>query len=71
MDDLLAAAAVTLPSGVSDMRTHLRTNLVLVSGLDGLVLGRPLRVEMCEDLGAVNVTSRLEIQFDCLTKEGG
>ena len=69
-NELLSAVAVTLPSGISDHRTHVRTNLVVVSGGTGGVLGRPYLVEMCTDLGAVNVTGELNIQFDCTTKEG-
>ncbi len=69
VDELLCAGAVTLPSGVSDSREHPRTNLVLVSGLKGDVIGRPHRVQSCTELGAVNVTERLEVQFDCVTAE--
>ena len=68
--ELVAAAAVTLPSGVNDNRIHVRNNLVLVSGADGVVMGRPYLVEMCTDLAAVNVTGELSLQFDCQTNEG-
>lgn len=64
VDELLCACAVTLPSGVSDSRTHVRTNLVIVSGLKGDVIERPHRVESCLEIGSVNVTERLEIQVE-------
>ena len=99
VQELLSAAAVTLPSGVSDSRAHSRTNLVstnhlpiilgllnvdrgqfcmrcyflqvLISGASGEVIGRPYRVEDCLELGAVYVSERLEIEFDCRLDSGG
>ncbi|TRY69355.1 hypothetical protein TCAL_11022 [Tigriopus californicus] len=68
--ELLSSCAVTLPSGISDHREHVRTNLVIISGQDGTVIGRPYLVEMCLDIGAVNITTHLNIQFDCLTRNG-
>ncbi|XP_040571328.1 uncharacterized protein [Lepeophtheirus salmonis] len=68
--ELLSAAAVTLPSGVKDHRQHVRNNLVLLSGKTGKVLGRPYLIEECTDLGAVNLTSKLAIQFDCTSAVG-
>ena len=46
-DDLLSACAVVLPSGVGDRRVHPRTDLVLISGRTGRVVGRPYLLEVC------------------------
>ncbi len=70
-DDLLSAGAVVLPSGVGDRRSHSRTNLVLVSGRTGAVVGRPYLLKVCSDIAAVNVTSNAEIRIDCDTNDGG
>ena len=63
--DLVAACAVTLPSGVYDDHLHVRNNFILVSGKTGKVLGRPYLVDQCTDLSVLNVTSNLELQFGC------
>ena len=63
--DLVAACAVTLPSGVRDDHVHIRNNFILISGKTGKVQGRPYLVEQCTDLNVLNVTSNLELQFDC------
>lgn len=68
--ELLSSCAVTLPSGISDHRDHVRTNLVIISGKNGKVIGRSYLVEMCLDIGAVNITTHLNVQFDCLTRNG-
>ena len=44
---------------------------VLISGASGEVIGRPYRVEDCLELGAVYVSERLEIEFDCRLDSGG
>ena len=62
---MVAACAVTLPSGVSDDHIHIRNNFILISGKTGEVQGRPYLVEQCTDLSVLNVTSNLELQFDC------
>ena len=69
--ELISSCAVTLPSGVNDHKNHIRTNLVLISGKDGSVIGRPYLVEMCTELGQVNVTRDFALQFDCSTHDGG
>lgn len=63
--DLVSACAVTLPSGVRDDHVHIRNNFILISGKTGKVQGRPYLVEQCTDLNVLNVTSNLELQFDC------
>ena len=35
------------------------------------MIGRPYRVEDCLELGAVYVSERLEIEFDCRLDSGG
>ena len=37
----------------------------IISGKTGKVQGRPYLVEQCTDLNVLNVTSNLELQFDC------
>lgn len=71
ISELVATCAVTLPSGVSDRKSHIRTNIVLISGVDGAVIGRPFLVEMCTDLATLNVSANLQLQFDCLSFRGG
>ena len=63
--DLVASCAVTLPSGVRDDHLHIRNNFILISGRTGKVQGRPYLVEQCTDLSVLNVTSNLELQFNC------
>jgi len=43
--DLVASCAVTLPSEVIDQHSHIRTNLILISGKTGTVIGRPYLVK--------------------------
>ncbi len=73
VSELVSACAVVLPSGVADgsAHPHPRTDLVLVSGASGRVLGRPYLMEVCRDIAAVNVTARGEIRIDCETEQGG
>ena len=63
--ELVTTGAVTLPSGIRDGKSHHRRNLILISGKDGTVMGRPYLVEMCAELARLNITQRLELQFDC------
>ncbi len=44
---------------------------VLVSGRSGRVVGRPYLMEVCRDIGAINVTADGEIRLDCRTDQGG
>ena len=69
--DLVSACAVTLPSGVNDDHQHIRNNFILISGKNGKVRGRPYLVEQCTDLSVLNVTSHLELQFECASSYGG
>ena len=70
VSELVSAVAVTLPSGVTDDRPHVRTNFVLVSGRQGTLIGRPWRVESCTDISSLNVTASLALNFDCISQIG-
>lgn len=70
VSELVAACAVTFPSEISDDHIHIRTNFILLSGRHGKVMGRPYLVETCTDIGAINVTSDLALQFDCTSHYG-
>lgn len=69
--DILALCAVTLPSGVSDHHIHVRTNLVMVSGSDGTVLGRPYRPSWCSELHGLRILGSLDIRFFCNASNEG
>lgn len=71
ISELVAACAVTFPSEMTDNHVHVRTNFILISGRHGTLMGRPYLVETCTDIGAINVTSSLAIQFDCTSHLGG
>ena len=71
ISELVAACAVTFPSEMTDNRVHVRTNFILISGHHGKVMGRPYEVDTCTDIGAINVTSTLALQFDCTSQHGG
>ena len=71
ISELVAACAVTFPSEMTDNRVHVRTNFILISGQHGKVMGRPYEVDTCTDIGAINVTSTLALQFDCTSQHGG
>lgn len=69
--ELVSSCAVTLPSEINDVHhRHVRTNFVLVSGGSGDVIGNPYFVKECVDLGPVNITRQLALDFDCDTTEG-
>ncbi len=68
--ELIAACAVTFPSEMTDNHVHVRTNFILISGRTGQLLGRPYEVDLCTDIGAINVTSSIALQFDCTSHEG-
>lgn len=71
VSEMVSACAVTFPSEMSDNHVHIRTNFILVSGRNGRVMGRPYMVDTCTDIGAINVTSDLKLQFDCTSIHGG
>ena len=71
ISELVAACAVTFPSEMTDNRVHIRTNFILISGKKGKIMGRPYLVDTCTDIGAINVTSNLALQFDCTSQHGG
>ena len=56
------------------MRLHayLRLNSLLIHWFleTGGLLGRPYLVDSCTDIGAINVTSNLALQFDCTSQHG-
>ena len=70
ISELVAACAVTFPSEMTDNHVHVRTNFILISGRHGRLLGRPYLVDSCTDIGAINVTSNLALQFDCTSQHG-
>ena len=70
MSELVSACAVTFPSEMTDNHVHIRTNFILISGRSGRLLGRPYLVDSCTDIGAINVTSNLALQFDCTSQHG-
>ena len=70
MSELVCACAVTFPSEMTDNHVHIRTNFILISGRSGRLLGRPYLVDSCTDIGAINVTSNLALQFDCTSQHG-
>ena len=70
VSELVASCAVTFPSEMGDNHLHPRTNFILMSGGRGRLLGRPYLVETCTDIGAINVTSNLALQFDCTSQRG-
>ena len=70
VSELVASCAVTFPSEIGDNHLHPRTNFILISGGKGRLLGRPYLVETCTDIGAINVTSNLALQFDCTSQRG-
>ena len=70
VSELVSSCAVTFPSEIGDNHVHLRTNFILISGGKGRLLGRPYLVETCTDIGAINVTSNLALQFDCTSQRG-
>ena len=55
---------------MTDNHVHIRTNFILISGRSGRLLGRPYLVDSCTDIGAINVTSNLALQFDCTSQHG-
>ena len=70
--ELVAAAAVTLPSGVNDNRIHVRNNLVLVSGADGLDAIREIFSEasaFLKDGGLLALETGIgqQTELDCLS----
>ena len=70
VSELIASCAVTFPSEMTDNHVHVRTNFILISGRFGRLMGRPYLVESCTDIGAINVTSNLALQFDCTSQNG-
>ena len=70
VSELVSACAVTFPSEMSDNHVHIRTNFILISGREGRLMGRPYLVDSCTDIGAINVTSNLALQFDCTSQNG-
>jgi hypothetical protein len=55
VSEMVSACAVTFPSEMSDNHVHIRTYMV----------------DTCTDIGAINVTSDLKLQFDCTSIHGG
>ncbi len=68
--DLVCTCAVTLPTEVVDGKEHERTNLLLVSGASGGVIGGPYLVDLCTDLASLNVTESLSLRFGCKAGNG-